>query len=77
MREGGEVDDGEMRSVDLVGSRPDVSILESMGTSLDVPGAAASSGFAIRSPPKDCDRLKSFCIVGNHQLWCLSRGTSC
>lgn len=62
IRDVGEDDEGEMRSVDLVGARPGAPVLESIGASI-VLVAAASSGFAMRSPPKDCDRLRSFCIA--------------
>jgi len=63
-RDGGEDEEGEMRSVDPVGASPGASILEFVGTSA-VPEVEAtpSSGFAILNPPKDCDKLKSFCIA--------------
>ena len=35
------------------------SNLASMGTSCGIPGEVVS-GFAIRRPPKDCERLRSF-----------------
>jgi hypothetical protein len=42
--------------------REEESNLEFVGTSRDVPGEA-SSGFAMRKPPKDCERLKSSSMV--------------
>jgi hypothetical protein len=48
--------------LDEVGAR----VLELVGTSRDVPFEAlssSSSGFAMRKPPKDCERLKSFSML--------------
>lgn len=50
------------RSEDRVGARPDASILEFVGTSLERPGDELS-GLAMIKPPNDCDRLRSFSIA--------------
>jgi hypothetical protein len=52
------VGEGVVGSVDRVGASTGGSNLEFVGTSREVPGEA-SSGFAMRKPPKDCERLKS------------------
>lgn len=55
--------DGEVLSVVLEGASPAASSREFIGTSRETPGAALS-GFAMRKPPNDCDRLKSFSMAG-------------
>jgi hypothetical protein len=62
MGRGGE-GEGVLRSVVRDGSSPEASILEFIGTSFDVPGDDALSGFAMRRPPSDCERLKSFSMA--------------
>lgn len=46
------------------------SSAELVGTSFEDPGEA-SSGFAIRNPPRDCERLRSFSIpwAWQYVLW--------